>query len=193
MLRYSSFDKFALEFSPAAAPSVVSGHFHFGLHEYFERTVYLIILRDPVERVRSLFSYIRQNPKHRLHAHLNGEAFDLAELYRSEKVARGVQFHDGQVRQLNFYHVKGIEKLTSAHLRFALDVLHREDVVVGFVDTLDLAVANLGKRLDIEIPSVPVTNASASAQIDPKWDELVREYNQLDCQLYDSARAHWGP
>lgn len=188
-LKYGSFDRFSFEFEPANAPSLVSGHFHFGLHEYFADSVYLIILRDPVERVRSLFSYIQQTREHRLHAHFNQAGFNFEVLYRSDKAKRGVQFHNGQVRQLNYYHIRGIETLSAVHLRSAIEVLQREDVIIGFVDSLHRPMRKLSERFGVRAPDVSVTNTSPSSSIESRWDDAIRAHNQLDYELYHAARA----
>ena len=48
---------------------LVSGHFRWGMHNGLPTDyVYFVVLRDPVERVKSLYDYIRSQPTHRLHA-----------------------------------------------------------------------------------------------------------------------------
>jgi hypothetical protein len=191
--QYATFDGFIREMlacTPALTNAhVVTGHFHYGLHEYFQDSIYLIVLREPVARVKSLFSYIVANKEHRLHETFNRHGFDFEKLYDLAGLDRSIQFSDGHVRQLNYHHCFGLADISRRHLDFARNVLRQDDVVVGFADELATVMARLGERLGVDFPEIPITNTSAMRGISDEWDDLIRARNRLDIELYERAKA----
>src|SRR5215207_6172467 len=78
--------------------AAVSGHFFWGLHTSFPNGVmYFIVLRDPLERVGSLYDFIRTNPKHRLQR--DYAAKSLTQIMM-EPGAENTQMSNGIVRQI---------------------------------------------------------------------------------------------
>jgi Galactose-3-O-sulfotransferase len=67
-----------------AAARVVAGHVHHGVDAYIPgECTYVTILREPVSRVASMYSFIRGNPKHWLHDELVRSGMGLEEFARS--------------------------------------------------------------------------------------------------------------
>lgn len=166
----------------------VSGHFHYGLHEYFPSYLYFIVLRDPVERVRSLFSYIVAKPEHRLHSLISNMKFDVEKFY-AEYLHLSPQFSNGQVRQLNPYHIAARVELSSQHLRDAVEVLRGDNVVVGVSDQLELGMQRIAMHMGLKLDVVPVTNTSEAASLPRIYDEVIRTHNALDYELLEVARS----
>ena len=63
-----------------APPRAISGHFSFGIHEgTVAKPCYVSLVRDPVERMASLYKHARMTPEHSMHA--AAASLDLAEFY----------------------------------------------------------------------------------------------------------------
>lgn len=129
------------------------------------------ILRDPVERVLSMYAYIRQHhwddPNHPGSQAAMGPLEDFcAGYYRAQ---------DGMVRQLSvgLSHTGRMEPI---HLGWALDALRRIDRVL-FTDGL----------------AVPRRNASSNRRtaesLTPSELRAIRLHNLLDTVLYERAQA----
>ncbi len=75
---------------------LIRGHIAFGLHEHIDRECkYIALVRDPLERVYSLFRYVRTHPGHHLYEATEGMSFQAF-------VESGVtaEANNGQCRQL---------------------------------------------------------------------------------------------
>ena len=69
--------------SERAAAQVVSGHLHYGIHEYIPcECDYIAVLREPVARVVSAYIHILGHPKHVLHAELGRSSEPLETFLR---------------------------------------------------------------------------------------------------------------
>ena len=63
-----------------APPRAISGHFSFGMHEgAVSKPCYVSLVRDPVDRLVSLYKHARATPDHSLHA--AAASLDLAGFY----------------------------------------------------------------------------------------------------------------
>ena len=101
---------------------LVSGHFPWGLHELFADSLYFIVLRDPVERVRSLYDYIRAVPVHRHHKRFSSNTLET--LLKQAQVR--TYLSNGQVRQIGALQ-PGTEKMSEAVLARAWGNICRDE------------------------------------------------------------------
>ncbi|MGB7521950.1 MAG: sulfotransferase family 2 domain-containing protein, partial [Spirulinaceae cyanobacterium] len=63
---------------------VITGHFPFGLHEdLLQKCSYITMLREPTERLISLYYYIRSSVEHRLHQQIVSKQMTLEEFVSS--------------------------------------------------------------------------------------------------------------
>lgn len=184
----------------------VFGHYCYGLHtalapdQPFE---YVTILRDPVARVVSLYSYTRtESPKHYL-------AKAAREMTLREFVTSGVtrQSNNGMVRQLcgadEFTMRNGrqvpykdckipFRKMTREHLEAAKDNLDTF-ALVGFVDNLDRFLARMQARFAWRIPAYKNRNVSREPVTPSAGDvKAITELNALDFELYNWAISREG-
>ena len=180
----------------------VFGHYCYGLHEVLapnQPFVYITMLRDPVRRVTSLYSYTRtESPAHYL-------AKPAREMTLHEFVTSGVTRHseNGMVRQLSGYDEFTMKDgrqvpyndgkipfggVTKHHLGVAKKHLE-QFAVVGFAEEFDKFLALMRIMFAWRIPRY--TNKNVSRQpIEPDGRNIkaITELNALDYELYHWAR-----
>ncbi len=156
----------------------VVGHFWFGLHEHAARPhVYVTLLRDPVERVVSLYHYAK------LH-----ETMSLEEFVRSPPFK---EVDNDQTRRLAGQDPP-LGRLTRATLDAAKENLRRHFAVAGTVERFDETLALLRLKLGWtrEVVSYPrnVNGKRAPVASFPRETiEAARARNELDFELWQYA------
>lgn len=156
----------------------VIGHFWFGLHEYVARpSTYITLLRNPVERVVSLYHYLK------LEGRMSLEEFASHPPYR--------EVDNDQTRRIAGVN-PDIGDCTEATLRAAQENLRRHFSVVGvterFDETLVLLKLRLGWRRDVlsypknTNPERPPTAALARETV-----AAIERRNELDFKLWRFA------
>ncbi|MBV9773871.1 MAG: polyhydroxyalkanoic acid system family protein [Gemmatimonadetes bacterium] len=156
----------------------VVGHFWFGVHRHVRRPwTYVTLLRDPVERVVSLYHYLKLDERMSL------EEFAASPPFR--------EADNDQVRR-----IAGVDPeiggCTPAMLDAAKENLRRHFSVVGVVERFDETLVLLNRRLGWtrEIASYPrnVNPARRStASIPPSTLDALRARNALDAELHRFA------
>jgi hypothetical protein len=168
---------------------VLTGHLHYGVHEYIpQRCEYITLLREPVARVISFYYYILGRTDHYRHAELVRSGMSLEEFVRSSP-ERG--FENDQTRMLSG---RGAGELDAGHLgREALDEAKRnleKFLVVGLTERFDESFILIRRALGWKFPLYLTTNVSRRQKpATATAVELIRERNQLDLELYDHARG----
>jgi len=169
---------------------VVLGHIERRVHEFTDRPViYFTILRDPVERVLSLYKYIKYDfAKHPLH-----ERFKSGEITLDKWIASRPRM----VSNVQTKMVSGLateyEPSTPAMLPVAIDALHHM-AAVGIQERFNESVRLICNALDWE-PVLEDRNRSSmsnadflsSADVSDETIDRIRELNALDIELYDFA------
>lgn len=186
---------FAASAEDKATVRLVDGHFSFGLHRAFEQPArYYTIVRDPVDRLVSLYYYTRSTPSH-----------PRCEQARSMSLAdyalSGIhpEIENCQTRMLsgrqesNF--IAGTEPCSEEDLQRAKQHLCERFVSVGLFEALDLSLYLLSRTMawpTLRADRRNVTKARRSVE-DLAPDELAaaRRVNAFDLQLYDFARARF--
>lgn len=127
---------------------LVTGHYTWGMHALLSDFVYFTALRDPVERVRSLYDYIRVQPVHPQHELF--AARPLEELLDGRPLL-DPHFSNGQVRQLAGPR-SATEEVGPALLERAWENLCRDDVIVTFTDRIEEGLIALAQRIGRSVP-----------------------------------------
>ncbi len=163
---------------------IVSGHFRWGLHKRFNRDhLYLIVLRDPVERVASHYDFVRGHERHKENALWSGTPLDkfLAE------PSCPAELSNWQTRQVAG---TGSKPMSPARMEEAWLNLSQDNVIVTFTDMLNDGLLQLGAHTGVRFDYIRrAHNASARSLLREETVALIRARNLLDIELYERARA----
>jgi galactose-3-O-sulfotransferase len=168
---------------------VLTGHLHYGVHEYIPQSCqYITLLREPVARVVSYYYYILGHPKHWRHTELVRSGMSLEEFVRTSP-ERGVE--NDQTRMLSG---RGAGELDAGTLgREALDEAKRNletFLVVGLTERFDASFILIRRALGWKLPVYVTANVSTRPKpASANAVESIRERNQLDLELYEFARG----
>jgi len=190
----SSPDEVAAVTSGGAAPAVVSGHYLHGVHARLTGRDhrYVVLLRDPVERVLSLFRYIRGLPGHSRHADLVRPGMTIPRYY-AEGIP-GSWARNGMVGQLaGSYSALPPEERLARATEHLLD----ERTIFGLVEDPQPLLRSAAEILGLaEVP--PLARVNRSARMEPGQAfggdaadlAAIVEHNRLDIELYRRAQVH---
>lgn len=176
---------------------LVYGHFRFGVHEWLpQKARYITMLRDPVDRVVSLYYFYKRYPGSRHHQLIVENAYSLEDFVFC---GRFFQTDNEMVRQLS-----GIGRLR--RVRFGectddlLDMAWRniEDHFewVFSMEEMQRSLEKLGEILGREVEDIGKENVNTTRQslaaIDPGLLERIDAFNRLDRALYERAQHKFG-
>jgi hypothetical protein len=160
----------------------VTGHFWFGLHRLVPRpSFYVTLLRDPVERVVSLYHHmLREEP-----GRLGG-----ASLHEFVTDMRSREVDNDQTRR-----IAGVEppfgEVDEAVLERAKRNLAERFAFVGVTERFDESLVALKRRLRWEyvlyIPALVNRDRPASSALPPATVAAIAERNRLDLALHEHA------
>ena len=161
---------------------LVTGHIQFGWHRVFgeDEFTYVTLLRDPVDRVMSLYYSARASgiPRHYLWEGTQGVS--LGEWVKNRVTPETFNWQT--------YMIAGVH----SELELAKQNLLRHFSVVGFTDQFDLALARIAQLLGWDVPvykSLNVTpNRPLLQDISDEDRTIVEAHNLLDIELYQFAK-----
>jgi hypothetical protein len=168
---------------------VLTGHLHYGVHEYIpQRCEYITLLREPIARVVSYYYYILGHPRHWRHGEMVRSGMSLDEFARTSP-ERGVE--NDQTRMLSG---RGAGELDAGRLgREALDEAKRNlerFLVVGVTERFDESFILIRRALGWKFPLYVTANVATSAKPASETAlQSIRERNQLDLELYEFAHG----
>ena len=167
----------------------VTGHFSFGIHSYINRPwTYITLLRNPVNRVVSLYHHIRRDSNTPLH----------------EIVSSGISIEDfvlhlscREVDNDQTRRISGLEPEFGAcsisTLDKAKDNLRRYFSVVGVTECFDETVILIKRTLGwaddpYYLPGLVNKERPAIASLPQRSIDIILERNQLDTKLHEFAK-----
>jgi hypothetical protein len=170
---------------------LIRGHFHFGLHRLIPgRSVYITLLRHPVERVHSFYYYARTKPDHYLYNFLRSGCLNpkspvvqdlTSELCNEQtRLLAGGEWEDPR------------RPITRAALKSAQTNLRTHFSVIGLTEEFDASVLLLHQLFGWQLPVYRKENVTKnkpeSSSLDPETRRLIEQTNSFDLELYDYAR-----
>jgi hypothetical protein len=170
----------------------IAGHFYFGAHAFISRpSVYITLLRDPVERVISHYHFVRRSPGHYLYDAAN-------ELSLSDfVVACGAdEPNNDQTRLLaGRYQAEETPPNADDMLAAARSNLREHVVVVGITEEFDRSLllmrCTFGWGKPFYIRENVSKKPSRRAVIATETRRVIETYNALDIDLYEEARKRF--
>ncbi len=175
----------SLPYEERAKINLLRGHIAFGAHKFLSRpTIYMTVLRNPIDRTISHYYFVLQETTQRLHD--KAKSLDLADFVLNEPEVQNLQ-----TKMLagieNIY--QQVDKSTLKQAKENLNSCAIIGLTERFEDTLALMENVLGWQ---NIPSVEkrqVTKSRPSISDVPESTiKIIKEYNQLDIELYEYAK-----
>lgn len=187
--QYNEFKK--LSESAKRRNKLIRGHICFGLHEFLpQQSTYITFLRDPVERVISLFYFIRRVPGHPYYSSIVSSNMSLEEFVCS---GMGKQIDNVQTRVLTDSWNVEFGKCSHKMLESAKSNIDNYFAVVGLTGRFDESLILLKQKFgwkNIFYQRKNVTkNRPLQEDIADKTLEEIKKYNELDIELYRYAEG----
>lgn len=181
--------EFLRRFRDRAPPSVVIGHFSFGVHEFLGVPPrYASVFRDPVQRVISLYWYQKSLPNSPFVREFNA-GMTLAEFVESRitpmtnnqmcRVVAGVPPDRGVLVESRTVLERAIHNLTHYY------------EVIGIVEDYENAIRAFANVLGWRGYEIPLENVTPLRKETPNEAALdvIREHNRLDIELYGIIKS----
>jgi hypothetical protein len=172
----------------------------FGIHEHIPRvSAYIVLLRDPVERVLSEYFYIRRMEAHPLHHLVISKNIGLDDFISSGISPAAVQ--SGQTRLLSG--VKGVDwatgcgPLTQDIFENTKRNLLSHFMLVGLTERFDEFLVLLKRAMGWKNIKLVYRKQNSTPDRPRKQDvskdllKLMEEYNHFDNELYEFARQRF--
>lgn len=166
----------------------ILGHFHFGLHNVVPGDYhYVVMLRNPRQRVQSLYCHILNNEHHPQHKSLVSE--NGLELFLSGQISE--QFTNDQTRRLAGF--PGVKNIEEKHCRLAIENITNIRVSVGVTERFDEYMTLLEQQMpelgDLSYPYRRNTRTGPPEQAITAQEahRSIDAANHWDKKLYETA------
>ena len=180
--------------SPEAKASFrfISGHMPFGIHtDIVAPSGYITMLRDPVERLLSLYYFIQKKPHHYLYDMVTREGMSLESLIEAELSS---ELTNAQTRLLAGEPYNSQIPCSEAMLERALNHIASHFIFTGLTERFDESLLLLKDTL--QRPGLPFyvrQNVNIGRPVQTTLSEqtlgTIRSYNQYDLRLYQTIQA----
>jgi hypothetical protein len=168
--------------------SSIQGHLLFGVHQLVpQSSTYITVLREPIDRIISLYHYILAKPGKGLHK-MSGEHLESFEEFLGK--AELIELDNGQTRRISgSYPAFGC--CTSDMLEAAKRNLREYFTVVGLTERFDESLILMRRRLgwrSVFYKKRNVTrNKPARESLGVDILRTIEKHNALDLELYEYA------
>lgn len=164
----------------------VKGHFPFGLHEIIPRPcTYITVLRDPLDRVSSLYWFARHLHHHYLHEPIVSRNMTLEDFLASDL---SPEIDNGMTKMISG-ECTPYGGCTREHFEKALANLEAHFSVVALAERFDESLILMRRRFGWGCPLYVRENVTTQRPRDVKPSERARaifaEHNRWDLALYE--------
>ena len=174
--------------------NLLRGHILFGLHKHLPQpSTYITMLRNPANRIISLYYHILREKTHYLHQAVTGQQMTLEDFVASGVAAEIDNF---QMRALAGYESvqTPVGKCDRTLLNQAKENVEKHFSVVGITERFDESLHLMTQRLGwktltphTKIMNVATNKSKKNKEFSNSTLRLIKEKNSLDYELYDWA------
>jgi hypothetical protein len=167
---------------------VLGGHFHFGLHRFYDKYTYITLFRNPVKRIVSLYSIALTVPEYYLHNIVIANRMSLKDF-----VGNGLspELNNGQTRMISGVEQVPFGKCTREMLNLAKKNFDENYPIFGITERYDESVLLMKDFFGWCSPYYNTRNTSSQSlkrmEVSDDVIELIKEYNKLDIEFYQYA------
>ncbi|MGK7939754.1 MAG: sulfotransferase family 2 domain-containing protein [Crocosphaera sp.] len=167
---------------------LIEGHMYFGLHDLLTQPfTYVTMLRNPIDRVLSLYCYIRDEPKNPQHKTLIDNNMNL-EQFLDSGIAKTVE--NGQTRVLSGIQAED-KPCSQEMLALAKENLSKYFTVIGLTERFDETLILLKQTFGYRLPIYKTINKNKKRlprkAISNQELQKIRDLNKFDIELYEYA------
>ena len=173
---------------------VVMGHMGFGIHNFLPQpSVYITMLRDPVERVISYYYYVLRTSNHYLYQKVTSEKISLEDCIR---LGISTELDNSQTRILSASNGDSDSPITFGQcneemLKRAKKNLQEYFVGVGLVESFDKSLLLFKKLLNwnniFYIKRNVTKNRPLKSDFSQETLNIIQNQNEFDLELYRYA------
>lgn len=169
---------------------LIEGHLYYGVHELISRECrYMTILRQPIERVLSWYSFVREYTPHHLHARVAGAGGGGRSLRECLEEGLSVELDNHMVRMLAGQEYVNVPfgAVTGSMLAMArrnLEGFAAVGITERFDESLDLYRRTFGwRRMSTQRINATAKRLNAT-DCDDRTLALLHAHNTFDLDLY---------
>ncbi|MEM7591329.1 MAG: sulfotransferase family 2 domain-containing protein [Cyanobacteria bacterium P01_A01_bin.83] len=173
---------------------VVMGHMGFGLHDFLPQpSVYITLLRDPIERTISYYYYVLRKSNHYLHQKVTYEKMSLEDCINT---GISTELDNSQTRILSASNGDSdstvpFGQCNEEMLEKAKKNLQEHFIGVGLVESFDKSLLLFKKLLNWNNTFYLKRNVTKSRPLQSDFSQetlnLIKKQNEFDIELYKYA------
>ena len=160
------------------------GHMPYGLHQYLSKpAIYITLIREPVDRIISMYYFIREEPAHRLHNELLSKDMSLEDFVLSRNCPR-----NEQVKKIAGSMAGSAKEI----MDWAYQNISNQFLAVGtqenFDDFLQVLQKILGWKNQSYTKQKVTQNRKNKREVSQELIEIIKERNGMDIAFYNNLK-----
>jgi hypothetical protein len=165
-------------------------HFAYGCHRTLPNpggAKYFAMLRNPIERAFSFYSYVKRHPNHDLYDEIHKTDLSFTEFIKNDKL--NMEIRNGQTKFIAGVGQNG--KCTLQIFDRALDNIKKTFFLVGILENYKETLFLLKQKLKWKSPiHYELINTNPIKKYSPSAEEIeiLTRLNKYDLQLYDKYK-----